>query len=158
MSENATASRSASASDSQSASDIDKILAREATAFQREVEVERILKAFKLKYVVLLYFVVLELIRFSPYDMLDLTENATPDDIKRKYRQLSLCKFLSIDLSCLLRSIVIHPDKCPHERAPEAFDLLKKVCSISFLLVTISLCARLKESSLTRTRGRNSML
>jgi len=51
MSENAAASRSASASGGQSASDIDKILAREATAFQREVEVERILKAFKLKYV-----------------------------------------------------------------------------------------------------------
>ena len=30
--------------------DIDKILNREASAFQREVEVERILKAFKLKY------------------------------------------------------------------------------------------------------------
>lgn len=31
--------------------DIEKLLSREATAFQREVEVERILKAFKLKYV-----------------------------------------------------------------------------------------------------------
>ena len=31
--------------------DIDKLLNREATAFQRELEVERILKAFKLKYV-----------------------------------------------------------------------------------------------------------
>lgn len=29
--------------------DIDKILNREASAFQREVEVERILKAFRLK-------------------------------------------------------------------------------------------------------------
>lgn len=29
--------------------DIDKILNREASAFQREVEVERILKAFKLR-------------------------------------------------------------------------------------------------------------
>jgi hypothetical protein len=26
-----------------------------------------------------------------------------------------------------LNGTVIHPDKCPHERAPEAFDLLKKV-------------------------------
>lgn len=33
------------------ADDIDRLLSREATAFQREVEVERILKAFKLKYV-----------------------------------------------------------------------------------------------------------
>ena len=30
--------------------DIDKILNREASAFQREVEVDRIFKAFKLKY------------------------------------------------------------------------------------------------------------
>lgn len=29
--------------------DIEKLLSREATAFQREVEVDRILKAFKLK-------------------------------------------------------------------------------------------------------------
>ena len=32
--------------------EIEKLLNREATAFQREVEVERILKAFKLKCVV----------------------------------------------------------------------------------------------------------
>ncbi|KAL0574991.1 DnaJ subfamily C member 8 [Marasmius crinis-equi] len=75
--------------------DIEKLLSREASAFQRELEVERILKAFKL----------------NPYDILDLDETCTPDDIKRKYRQLSL---------------FIHPDKTPHERAPEAFDLLKK--------------------------------
>lgn len=29
--------------------DIERLLSREATAFQREVEVQRILKAFKLK-------------------------------------------------------------------------------------------------------------
>lgn len=29
--------------------DLDKLLSREASAFQRDVEVERILKAFKLK-------------------------------------------------------------------------------------------------------------
>ncbi|KAF8126909.1 hypothetical protein EV363DRAFT_1517656 [Boletus edulis] len=65
-------------------------------AFQREVEVERILKAFKL----------------NPYDILDLDLTAKPEDIKRKYRQLSL---------------FIHPDKTPHPRAPDAFDILKKV-------------------------------
>ncbi|KAK7690907.1 hypothetical protein QCA50_006010 [Cerrena zonata] len=74
---------------------IEKLLSREATAFQREVEVERILKAFKL----------------NPYEILDLTEAATAEDIKRKYRQLSL---------------FIHPDKTSHARAPDAFDLLKK--------------------------------
>ncbi|CAA7266957.1 unnamed protein product [Cyclocybe aegerita] len=75
--------------------DIEKLLNREASAFQREVEVERIFKAFKL----------------NPYDILDIKETATADEIKKKYRQLSL---------------FIHPDKCSHERAPEAFDILKK--------------------------------
>ncbi|KAL9714392.1 DnaJ subfamily C member 8 [Leucoagaricus gongylophorus] len=83
------------ASSSSATDDIEKLLNREASAFQREVEVERILKAFKL----------------NPYDILDLEFSATPEDIKKKYRQLSL---------------FIHPDKTPHARAPEAFDLLKK--------------------------------
>nr|GAT55277.1 predicted protein [Mycena chlorophos] len=67
----------------------------ETNALQREIEVERILKAFKL----------------NPYDILDIDESATPEEIKKRYKQLSL---------------FIHPDKCPHARAPEAFDLLKK--------------------------------
>ncbi|KAF8740100.1 hypothetical protein AX14_008728 [Amanita brunnescens Koide BX004] len=75
--------------------DLEKLLSREASAFQREVEVERILKAFKL----------------NPYDIIDISESATPEEIKKKYKQISL---------------FIHPDKCPHPRAPEAFDLLKK--------------------------------
>ncbi|KAJ3760034.1 chaperone regulator [Lentinula raphanica] len=75
--------------------ELEKLLSREASAFQREVEVERILKAFKL----------------NPYDILDLDETATQEDIKKKYRQLSL---------------FIHPDKTPHPRAPDAFDILKK--------------------------------
>ncbi|KAG8678228.1 hypothetical protein FRC09_020007, partial [Ceratobasidium sp. 395] len=75
--------------------DLDKLLAREATAFQRDVEVERILKAFKL----------------NPYDLLGLDTDATPADIKKRYRQLSL---------------FIHPDKTTHPRATDAFDLLKK--------------------------------
>lgn len=36
--------------------DIEKLLSREATAFQREIEVERILKAFKLKCVSILFY------------------------------------------------------------------------------------------------------
>jgi hypothetical protein len=46
--------RMATGSSSTADVDIEKLLNREATAFQREVEVERILKAFKFKYVVLL--------------------------------------------------------------------------------------------------------
>ncbi|KAI0331922.1 DnaJ-domain-containing protein [Cubamyces sp. BRFM 1775] len=75
--------------------DIEKLLSREATAFQREMEVERILKAFKL----------------NPYEILDIDQEATTEEIKKKYRQLSL---------------FIHPDKTSHPRAPDAFDLLKK--------------------------------
>ncbi|KAI9512073.1 DnaJ-domain-containing protein [Russula earlei] len=76
-------------------SDLERLLNREASAIQRELEVERILNAFKL----------------NPYDTLDLETSATAEEIKKKYRQLSL---------------FIHPDKCSHPRAPEAFDVLKK--------------------------------
>ncbi|GJE88630.1 DnaJ-domain-containing protein [Phanerochaete sordida] len=99
MSERASSSTSAAPSKSATPAvddvDIDKLLNREATAFQREMEVERILKAFKL----------------NPYEILDIDENAKPEEIKKKYRQLSL---------------FIHPDKTSHARAPDAFDLLKK--------------------------------
>ncbi|KAG9127877.1 hypothetical protein FRC07_008145 [Ceratobasidium sp. 392] len=62
------------ATDTSLTDDLDKLLAREATAFQRDVEVERILKAFKL----------------NPYDLLGLDTDATAADIKKRYRQLSL--------------------------------------------------------------------
>lgn len=80
---------------SASSTDLERLLNREASAIQRELEVDRILNAFKL----------------NPYDILDLGPSATAEDVKKKYRQLSL---------------FIHPDKCPHPRAPEAFDILKK--------------------------------
>ncbi|EJF64955.1 DnaJ-domain-containing protein [Dichomitus squalens] len=86
---------SSSKPDQPSADDIERLLNREATAFQREIEVERILKAFKL----------------NPYEILDISEEASTEEIKKKYRHLSL---------------FIHPDKTPHPRAPDAFDLLKK--------------------------------
>ncbi|KAH9838496.1 DnaJ-domain-containing protein [Rhodofomes roseus] len=100
MSAEASSSRSARAKHPASAppagiDDVEKLLSREATAFQREIEVERILKAFKL----------------NPYEILDLQQDASADDIKKKYRQLSL---------------FIHPDKNPHARAPDAFELLKQ--------------------------------
>ncbi|KAF9451883.1 chaperone regulator [Macrolepiota fuliginosa MF-IS2] len=93
--ESSKASTPAASSSKKADDEIEKLLNREASAFQREVEVERILKAFKL----------------NAYDILDLDVSATPEEIKKKYRQLSL---------------FIHPDKTPHARAPEAFDILKK--------------------------------
>ncbi|KZV97478.1 chaperone regulator [Exidia glandulosa HHB12029] len=89
-----SSSSKAGAADTSTA-DIEKLLSREATAFQRESEVERIFAAFKL----------------NPYEILDLDQVSTPEEIKKQYRKLSL---------------FIHPDKCSHARAPEAFDLLKK--------------------------------
>ncbi|KAL4064414.1 DnaJ-domain-containing protein [Scleroderma citrinum] len=91
----ASSSTSTATSSVSADADLEQLLSREASAFQRELEVERILKAFKL----------------NPYDILDLDVTAKPEDIKRKYRQLSL---------------FIHPDKTPHPRAPDAFDILKK--------------------------------
>ncbi|KZP00599.1 DnaJ-domain-containing protein [Calocera viscosa TUFC12733] len=75
--------------------ELDRLLKQEESAFSKELEVERILKAFKL----------------NPYDVLDIDYNASPSEIKKRYRQLSL---------------FIHPDKTPHPKAPDAFDLLKK--------------------------------
>uniref|UniRef100_A0A3B0N059 Molecular chaperone, possible n=1 Tax=Theileria annulata TaxID=5874 RepID=A0A3B0N059_THEAN len=46
----------------------------------------------------------------SPYQVLQLKPDATEDDIKRRYYKLSL---------------LIHPDKCNHEKAPQAFQVLK---------------------------------
>ena len=73
--------------------ELDKLLNQEATALQRDLEVrtdfshhfchnshsiqvERILTAFKL----------------NPYDILDLEVDVTPDGIKKKYKQISLCE------------------------------------------------------------------
>jgi len=91
--------------------DLDRLLNREASAFQRDVEVERILNAFKLKSVFAsshhrwsLYLVTLFC---SPYDILDLEPSATAEDVKKKYRQLSLCELpfstRNVDLCSLMR-------------------------------------------------------
>lgn len=98
----ASLSSSSKPSESHNALDIDKILNREASAFQREVEVERILKAFKLKCVPYIHkksFNNLHIIYISPYDILDINETATADEIKKKFRHLSLC-IIILSLSC----------------------------------------------------------
>eukprot|EP00775_Hariotina_reticulata_P002209 gene2209-2524_t len=59
----------------------------------RDNEVNRILWAFKL----------------NPFEQLNLRFTATPEDIRRQYRKISL---------------MIHPDKCKHEQAAAAFDVI----------------------------------
>ncbi|KAH8090736.1 hypothetical protein HD553DRAFT_303230 [Filobasidium floriforme] len=54
--------------------DIERLIAQEASDFIKELEVERVLKSFKL----------------NPYDILDLGINATENEIKKQYRKKSL--------------------------------------------------------------------
>jgi DnaJ family protein C protein 8 len=81
--------------------DLERLLNREASAIQRELEVDRILNAFKLKSVFISshrrassrVFTPLDFLR-SPYDVLDLEPSVAADGVKKKYRQLSLCELL----------------------------------------------------------------
>lgn len=47
----------------------------------------------------------------SPYDALGVNHNMSPDNIKKRYWKLSL---------------MVHPDKCPHPQAHQAFIILNK--------------------------------
>jgi len=53
---------------------LDKVIAKDASDFIRELEVERIIRAFKL----------------NPYDILDLPVGASENDVKKQYRKKSL--------------------------------------------------------------------
>ena len=46
----------------------------------------------------------------NPYDILEVGPEASEEEIKKKFRMLS---------------ILVHPDKCKDERAPDAFHLLE---------------------------------
>ncbi|KAK0529655.1 DnaJ subfamily C member 8 [Tilletia horrida] len=72
-----------------------KNLTRERTSMWQELEIDRILSAFKL----------------NPYSVLDVSMEADAKEITKVYRK---------------KSLLLHPDKVKHERAVEAFDLLKK--------------------------------
>lgn len=95
MSQASSSKQSASVDDGE----IDRLLSRQANALQREVEVERILKAFKLKCVHAIIGADIPRLNFcyfsSPYDIIDVDENATPEEIKKKYKQTSLCTRLA---------------------------------------------------------------
>jgi hypothetical protein len=92
MAPNMSGASSSAAADA----DIEKLLKSEASAFQRELEVERILDAFKLKSARPAFLIRRparsRALPRSPYDILDLDESVKPEDIKRKYRHLSLCE------------------------------------------------------------------
>ncbi|KAL9258028.1 J domain-containing protein [Drosera capensis] len=62
---------------------------------ERDNEVVRILSCFKL----------------NPFEYLNLPFSASPEDVRKQYRKLSL---------------LVHPDKCKHPQAKEAFGALAK--------------------------------
>ncbi|KAJ6778005.1 J DOMAIN-CONTAINING PROTEIN SPF31-LIKE, partial [Salix koriyanagi] len=68
----------------------------EVSEVERDNEVTRILSCFKL----------------NPFEYLNLPFEATPEDIKKQYRKLSL---------------LVHPDKCKHPQAKEAFGEIRKL-------------------------------
>ena len=47
----------------------------------------------------------------NPYDILEVGAEASEEEIKKKFRMLS---------------ILVHPDKCRHEKASDAFHLLEQ--------------------------------
>ncbi|GAB4824598.1 hypothetical protein Ancab_007471 [Ancistrocladus abbreviatus] len=67
----------------------------EVSEVERDNEVVRILACFKL----------------NPFEYLNLPFDASPEDVKKQYRKLSL---------------LVHPDKCKHPQAKEAFGALAK--------------------------------
>ncbi|CAK9327916.1 unnamed protein product [Citrullus colocynthis] len=67
----------------------------EVSEVERDNEVARILSCFKL----------------NPFEYLKLPFDASPDEVKRQYRKLSL---------------LVHPDKCKHPQSKEAFAALAK--------------------------------
>ncbi|XP_010247444.1 PREDICTED: dnaJ homolog subfamily C member 8-like isoform X1 [Nelumbo nucifera] len=54
---------------------------------------------------------ILSCFKLNPFEYLNLPFNSTPDDMKKQYRKLSL---------------LVHPDKCKHPQAKEAFAALAK--------------------------------
>jgi DnaJ family protein C protein 8 len=92
---------------------LERLLNREASAIQRELEVDRILNAFKLKSVSFplpSWARVLNCHTCSPYDILDLEPTVTTEGVKKKYRQLSLCELplstRNVELCSLMRGFL----------------------------------------------------
>lgn len=74
---------------------------------------------------------VLGAFKLNPYEMLDLRFDASMEDVPKQYRKISLA---------------VHPDKCTHPRARDAFEIIghaqkqllneEKKKSLDFLLAT----------------------
>jgi DnaJ family protein C protein 8 len=97
--------------------DLERLLNREASAIQRELEVDRIFNAFKLKSVFVSSSswapsreLIFHALSCSPYDILDLEPSATAEEIKKRYRQLSLCEqpfsTRNVELCSLMRGLL----------------------------------------------------
>lgn len=54
---------------------------------------------------------ILSCFKLNPFEHLNLPFDSSPDDVKKQYRKLSL---------------MVHPDKCKHPQAKEAFGALAK--------------------------------
>ncbi|XP_020258513.1 dnaJ homolog subfamily C member 8, partial [Asparagus officinalis] len=54
---------------------------------------------------------ILSCFKLNPFEHLNLSFDSSPDDVKKQYRKLSL---------------MVHPDKCKHPQAKEAFGALAK--------------------------------
>ncbi|KAF4353320.1 hypothetical protein G4B88_015274 [Cannabis sativa] len=54
---------------------------------------------------------ILSCFKLNPFEYLNISFDSTPEDVKRQYRKLSL---------------LVHPDKCKHPQAKEAFGALAK--------------------------------
>jgi hypothetical protein len=77
---------------------------------------------------------------------------ATAEDIKKRYKQLSLCMRLLLLVYMYQPpvSTVIHPDKATHPKAQDAFDLLKKVSLCLILRISLTHNSRQKATCQTR--------
>lgn len=107
-----------------SSSNVDAVLSRNAKEVEKTTEVsaeictgadcqvERLLGAFKLKWVHSPFPFALLIV--SPFEILDLPFGATDSDVKKQYRK---------------KSLLIHPDKCNHPQAQDvSLLLLRGLC------------------------------
>ena len=62
--------------------------------------------------------------KINPYEQLNLRFDAADDEVRRQYRKLSL---------------LVHPDKCSHPQAREAFESAS-MCEVSHIVSSVVVC------------------